>query len=148
MMHKLISGYESAIARIILNCLEEVYFPVSTKITMLILQGNPTSFIRNHQLNELETYPMLSNFTQSDLLTILDSLVIKDYAKLEHQSRYSDKPVDNLMSEGLNYISTLKLTRAGAMFLKSGENIYLGFLDKLGILKRVRPPPPFYSYFE
>jgi hypothetical protein len=37
-MQNLIKGYESALSRIILNCVDEVYFPVSTKITMLILQ--------------------------------------------------------------------------------------------------------------
>ncbi len=135
LMQKLITGYESSIARIILNCVDEVYFPVSTKITMLILQGNPTPFIKKHQLNELETYSMLSNFTQNDLLSILDSLIGNNFLKLEHQSRYSDKPVSNLRDEGLNYVSILKLTDEGDIFLNKDKDIYLGFLDKLEILK-------------
>lgn len=134
-MHRLIKDYESVIARIILNCVDEVYFPVSTKITMLILQGNPTPFIRKHQLNELETYSMLSNFTQNDLLITLDTLINNNFLKLEHQSRYSAKPVSNLRDEGLNYVSTLKLTNEGEKFLNDEENTYLGFLDKLEILK-------------
>lgn len=134
-MHKLIMGYESAITRIILNCVDEVYLPVSTKITMLILQGNPTPFIIKHQLDQLETYSMLSNFTQNELSSILDTLIGKNFLKLEHQSRYSDKPVSNLRDEGLNYISILKLTSEGELFLNNEENIYLGFLDKLEILK-------------
>ncbi len=134
-MYKLITDYESAIARIILNCVDEVYFPVSTKITMLILQGNSTPFIVKHQLNELETYSMLSNFTQNDLLQIFNTLIDVNFLKLEHQSRYSDRPVSNLRDEGLNYVSTLKLTSEGEEFLNDGENVYLGFLDKLGILK-------------
>ncbi len=134
-MHKIIKGYESAISRIILNCVDEVYFPVSTKITMLILQGNLTPFITKYQLNELETYSMLSNFTQKQLLTILDILITYNFLKLEHQSRYSDKPVSNLRDEGMNYVSILKLTSEGEAFLNSDKNMYLGFLDKLGILK-------------
>ncbi len=134
-MHKLIKGYESAIARIILNCVDEVYYPVSTKITMLILQGNSTPFIKKHQLNELETYSMLSNFTQNDLLHIINTLIDLNFLKLEHQSRYSDRPVSNLTDEGLNYVSTLKLTSKGENFLNNEENMYLGFLDKLEILK-------------
>jgi len=35
----------------------------------------------------------------------------------------------------MNYVSILKLTSEGEAFLNSTENMYLGFLDKLGILK-------------
>lgn len=134
-MHRLISDYESTISRIMLYCVFEVYFPVSTKITMLILQGSSTPFITKHQFTELETYSMLSNFTQKDLLIVLDALINNNFLKLEHQSRYTDKPVSNLRDEGLNYVSNLKLTSEGEAFLKGEETMYLGFLDKLGILK-------------
>ena len=134
LMQKLIREYESAISRIILQCVGEVYFPVSTKITMLILQGNPTPFIKKHRLNELETYSMLSNFSQNNLSVIVDSLIDVNLLKLDHQSRYSDKPVSNLTDEGLNYVSILKLTETGEKFLNGAENIYLGFLDKMDIL--------------
>lgn len=134
LMQKLIREYESSIARIILHCIYEVYLPVSTKITMLILQGNPTPFIQKHHLNELETYSMLSNYNQNNLSAILESLIDHDLLNLDHQSRYSDKPVSNLTDEGLNYVSILKLTDKGRKFLNNEEAIYLGFLDKLDIL--------------
>lgn len=134
-MQNLIKGYESALSRIILNCVDEVYFPVSTKITMLILQGNPTPFIIKHHLNELETYSMLSNFNQKNLLSMFESLINLNLLKKEHKSRYSHKPVSNLTDEGLNYVSALKITDEGRVFLNNGKNISLGFLDKLDILK-------------
>lgn len=135
LIKRIIREYESSIARIILHCVYEVYVPVSNKILMLILQGNPTPFIQKHRLHELETYSMLSNLSQNDLLIILETLTDLDLMKLEHHSRYSDKPVSNLTDEGLNYVSNLKLTTLGKEFLESEENIYLGFLDKLDILR-------------
>jgi superfamily II DNA helicase RecQ len=135
LMQQIIREYESSIARIILHCVSEVYVPVSNKILMLILQGNPTPFIQKHHLHELETYSMLSNYSQNNLLIILESLINLNLLKLEHQSRYSNKPVSNLTDEGLNYVSNLKLTAEGREFLNTEENVFLGFLDKLDILK-------------
>jgi len=134
LMQQIIREYESSIARIVLHCVYEVYLPVSNKILMLILQGNPTPFIQKHQLHELETYSMLSNFSQNNLLIILESLINLNLMKLEHHSRYSDKPVSNLTDEGLNYVSNLKLTASGREFLNTEENIYMGFLEKLDLL--------------
>jgi hypothetical protein len=134
-MQKLIMGYESALSRIILNCIDELHLPVSTKITMLILQGVETPFIIKHQLNELETYSMLSNFSQNNILVIIDSLMYKNFLKLEHVSRYDSKPVSNLRDEGLGYVSRLKLTEEGKTFKSGDENIYFGFILKLDILK-------------
>lgn len=134
LMQKLISDYESILSRIILYCVDELYFPVSTKITMLILQGVETPFIIKHQLNELETYSMLSNFSQKDLLSIIDALIDFNFLKLEHVSRYKGKPVSNLTDEGLGYVSRLKLTEEGKDFKNSDKNIYLGFMEKLDIL--------------
>ncbi|MCE5214856.1 MAG: hypothetical protein LLF83_09080 [Methanobacterium sp.] len=134
-MQKLIMGYESALSRIILNCIDELYFPVSTKITMLILQGVQTPFIKKHRLYELETYSMLSNFSQNNLLVIIESLMNKNFLKLEHVSRYDSKPVSNLTDEGLGYVSILKLTEEGKTFKTSDENVYFGFMEELDILK-------------
>lgn len=134
-MGRLIVDYESAISRIILNCIDELYLPVSTKITMLILQGNQTPFIEKYGLDELETYSMLSNFSQNNLLSIIESLMNKNFLKLEHVSRYSDKPVSNLTDEGLGYVSILKLTDEGKGFINGNENIPMGFMEKMDILK-------------
>jgi hypothetical protein len=134
-MQRLISDYECAISRIILNCVDELYFPVGIKITMLILQGVQTPFLKKHQLHELETYSMLSNFSQNDLLSIIDTLIDRDYLKIEHVSRYDNKPVSNLTDEGLGYVSILKLTDTGKEFKNNQENSYLGFMEKLEILK-------------
>lgn len=135
-MNELINDYESVISRIVLYCVEELPFPISTKITMLILQGNLTPFIEKYDLDFLETYSMLSNFTQNNLLTIIESLINKDFLKIEHLSRYSNKPVSKLTDEGLGYISMLKLTDEGKDFIYSKKNIYIGFMQKLDIIKR------------
>lgn len=134
-IQKVITEYETAISRIILNCIDELYFPVSTKITMLILQGVQTPFIKKHRLNELETYSMLSNFSQNNLLSIIESLINLNLLKLEHVSRYNSKPVLNLTDEGLGYVSILKLTDDGKHFKNNDEKIPIGFMDKLDILK-------------
>lgn len=135
-MERLIVDYESVLSRIILNCIGELSLPVSTKITMLILQGNQTPFIEKYGLDQLESFSMLSNFSQNNLLSIIESLIDKNYLKLEHVSRYSDKPVSNLTDEGLGYVSILKLTDDGENFINSQKNIYFGFMENLDILRK------------
>lgn len=135
-MERLIVDYESVLSRIILNCIGELSLPVSTKITMLILQGNQTPFIVKYGLDQLECYSMLSNFSQNNLLSIIESLIDKKFLKLEHVSRYSDKPVSNLTDEGLGYVSILKLTDDGKNFINSQENISFGFIENLDILRK------------
>lgn len=134
-MEKLIIDYESALSRIILNCIDELDFPVNTKITMLILQGIQTPFIEKHELDQLETFSMLSNFSQKDLLSIIDSLIDNNYLNIEHVSRYSNKPVSNLTDEGLGYVSIIKITDDGKEFIDSNINVNIGFMGKLNIIK-------------
>lgn len=135
-LRKLISNYESVISRIILYCIEELPFPLSTKIIVLILQGSQTPFIKKNDLDQLETFSMLSNFSQNNLLTIIESLIENDFLKLDHVSRYSNKPVSSLTDEGMGYLSMVKFTDKGKRFMRDEKTISIGFMEDLEILKK------------
>jgi superfamily II DNA helicase RecQ len=111
---RLVIDYESAIARIVLQCLSEVTIDLGIKRFMLILKGKKSPFIEKYKLDKLKTYAMLSCFSEIQLRMIVDSITDKGFIVSEYRSEY----------EG----STLKITEIGKKFLNSYENIEIGFL--------------------
>lgn len=128
-MKRLIRDYESVLSRMVLLCIQELPFFLGIKRIILILKGSQNPFIKKYNLDQLETYSILSNFTQDQMFSIIESLINKNFLKLEHVSLYSDKPVSSLTDEGLGYRSILKLTSEGEKFIISTENMDIGFLE-------------------
>jgi superfamily II DNA helicase RecQ len=116
-MDKLIMDYESAISRIILQCISEIPIDLGIKRLMLVLKGNNSSFITKYNLDKLKTYAMLSNFSEEQLRIILDSITDNGLIKSEYISQYDG--------------SNLKLTEKGEYFLNQDDNIEIGFMNKI-----------------
>ena len=114
-MDRLVMDYESAISRIILHCLSEIPIDLGIKRFMLVLKGNDSPFIFKYKLDRLETYAMLSNFSEEHLRTILDSIMDNGFIKTEYISQYDG--------------SNLKLTDKGKLFLDNQNNSKIGFLE-------------------
>jgi superfamily II DNA helicase RecQ len=116
-MDKLIMDYESAISRIILQCLVEIPIDLGIKRLMLVLKGNNSPFITKYNLDKLKTYAMLSNFSEEQLRIILDSITDNGLIKSEYISQFDG--------------SNLKLTEKGEYFLNLDDNIEIGFMNKI-----------------
>jgi superfamily II DNA helicase RecQ len=114
---RLTMEYESAISRIVLQCLTEVTIDLGVKRFMLVLKGKKSPFIDKYKLDHLKTYAMLSFFSEEQLRLIIDSITDKEFIISEYISEY----------EGSN----LKITKKGKKFLNSYDNIEMGFLRKL-----------------
>ncbi len=114
---RLILDYESAISRIVLQCLSEITLDLGIKRFMLVLMGKNSPFILKYKLDKIRTYSMLSNFTENQLRIIIDSLSDREFVEYEYVSEY----------EG----SSLQLTENGKLFLEGCENIKFGFMDKM-----------------
>jgi superfamily II DNA helicase RecQ len=116
-MTRLTADYESAISRIVLECILEIPIELGIKRLMLVLKGNNSPFIVKYKLNRLKTYGFLPNFREEQLRFIIDTLTNQGYIESEYLSQF----------EG----STLKCTDKGKKFLNSSENIEIGFIKKL-----------------
>ena len=116
-MDRLVIDYESAISRIILHCLSEIPIDLGIKRFMLVLKGNDSPFIFKYKLDKLNTYAMLSNFSEEHLRTILDSIMDNGFIKTEYISQYDG--------------SNLKLTEKGRIFLNNLDNCKIGFLEQI-----------------
>jgi superfamily II DNA helicase RecQ len=116
-MDRLVMDYESAISRIILHCLSEIPIDMGVKRFMLILKGNDSPFIFKYKLDKLNTYAMLSNFSEEHLRTILDSIMDNGFIKTEYISQYDG--------------SNLELTEKGRIFLNNQNNNEIGFLEQI-----------------
>ena len=114
---RLIMDYESAISRIILHCLSEIPIDLGIKRFMLVLKGNDSPFIFKYKLDKLQTYAMLSDFSEEHLRTILDSIMDNGFIKTEYISQYDG--------------SNLKLTEKGRIFLNNENNREIGFLKQI-----------------
>ncbi len=117
LMHRLVMDYESAISRIILQCLSEITIDLGIKRFMLVLKGKKSPFILKYKLDNLKTYGMLSNFTENQLRIIIDSIKDKGFIKSNYVSEF----------EGSN----LKLTKDGKIFLNTEDNIDMAFMHKI-----------------
>lgn len=118
-MDKLTSDYESALSRMVLMCLDQVPVKLGIKRLMLILRGKNSPFVFKYNINRLETYGILNNFSEDDLRYIVDVLTEMGFVESEYLSQY----------EG----STLKCTVEGQKFLNGVENIRTGFIEKFKI---------------
>ncbi len=116
-MDRLTMDYESAISRIILQCLSEIPIDLGIKRFMLVLKGNKSPFILKYELNKLETYAMLSNFSEEHLRIIIDSITDNGFIKSEYISQYDG--------------SNLKITEKGRVFLNIENNSQIGFMKKI-----------------
>ena len=116
-MDRLTMDYESAISRIVLQCLSEIPIDLGIKRFMLVLKGNKSPFILKYELNKLETYSMLSNFSEEHLRIIIDSITDNGFIKSEYISQYDG--------------SNLKITEKGRVFLNIENNSQIGFMKKI-----------------
>ena len=116
-MDRLVMDYESSISRIILQCLSDIPIDLGIKRFMLVLKGNDSPFIFKYNLDKLNTYAMLSNFSEEHLRTILDSIMDNGFIKTEYISQYDG--------------SNLKLTEKGRIFLNNETNRFIGFLEQI-----------------
>ena len=116
-MDRLTMDYESAISRIILQCLSEIPIDLGIKRFMLVLKGNKSPFISKYELDKLKTYAMLSNFSEEHLRIIIDSITDNGFIKSEYISQYDG--------------SNLKITEKGRVFLNIENNSQIGFMKKI-----------------
>ena len=116
-MDRLTMDYESAISRIILQCLSEIPIDLGIKRFMLVLKGNKSPFILKYELNKIETYSMLSNFSEEHLRIIIDSITDNGFITSEYISQYDG--------------SNLKITEKGRVFLNIENNSQIGFMKKI-----------------
>jgi ATP-dependent DNA helicase RecQ len=114
---RLVVDYESAISRIILQCLSEIHIDLGIKRFMLVLKGNDSPFIFKYKLDKLNTYALLSNYSEEHLRTILDSIMDNGFIKTEYISQYDG--------------SNLKLTEKGRIFLNNENSRLIGFLEQI-----------------
>ena len=114
---RLIMDYESATTRIILQCLSEIPIDLGVKRFMLVLKGNDSPFIFKYKLDKLDTYALLSNYSEEKLRAILDSIMDNGFIKTEYISQYDG--------------SNLKLTEKGRIFLNNETNRFIGFLEQI-----------------
>ena len=117
LIEKITADYESAISRIILQCLKQVPIQLGIKRLMLVLKGNNSPFIHKYDINRLETYGILKNFSEKDLRYMVDVLTGMGFIETEYLSQF----------EG----STLKCTLEGEQFLNNSESIQLGFVKNI-----------------
>lgn len=115
-IEKLILDYESALSRMILLGLKQVPVQLGIKRLMLVLKGSSSPFIFKYKINQLETYGILTNFSEEDLRYMVDVLIENGFIESEYLSQY----------EG----STLKCTVEGQEFLNGTETINLGFVKR------------------
>jgi superfamily II DNA helicase RecQ len=116
-MDRLTMDYESAISRIILQCLSEIPIDLGVKRFMLVLKGNKSPFILKYELDKLKTYAMLSSFSEEHLRIIIDSITDNGFIKSEYISQYDG--------------SNLKITEKGRIFLNMENNSQIGFMKKI-----------------
>lgn len=116
-MARLTADYESALSRIVLECILEIPIELGVKRLMLVLKGTNSPFIDKYKLNRLKTYGFLSNFSEKHLRFIIDELSQQGYIESKYLSQF----------EG----STLKCTDNGKKFLNDLENIEIGFIKKI-----------------
>lgn len=114
---RLVMDYESAISRIILHCLSEIPIDLGIKRFMLVLKGNDSPFIFKYKFDKLNTYALLSNYSEEHLRTILDSIMDNGFIKTEYISQYDG--------------SNLKLTGKGRIFLNNENSRLIGFLEQI-----------------
>jgi len=117
LMEKITADYESALSRIILQCLKQVPIKLGIKRLMLVLNGSNSPFILKYDINRLETYGILTNFSEKDLRYMVDVMTSIGFIELEYLSQF----------EG----STLKCTSKGEKFLNNSESIKLGYVKNI-----------------
>ncbi len=117
LIDRLIMDYESAISRIILQCMAEIPIELGIKRIMLVLKGKKSPFIKKNELDQLKTYAIFSNFSEEQLRTIIDSLSDKGFIKSEYVSEY----------EGSN----IKITEKGKKFVDKTDSLDMGFMMEI-----------------
>ncbi|MBC8174905.1 MAG: HRDC domain-containing protein [Candidatus Marinimicrobia bacterium] len=115
---RIVTDYENAICSIILYCLSELPFTLGIKKTISVLKGSKSSFIINHQLNELSTYALLSNFSGNQLRIIIESLIENEFITVSFIDESQNIPV-------------LELSQKDNQFFSGNNTIDFSFLDKL-----------------
>ena len=113
---KTIQDYENAVCRIILHCLTELPFPLGLKNTTHVLIGAKSDYIIENQLNNLETYSLLSHYSTEQLIIIIAALVNQDLIDIVNLSTYKVMPV-------------LKITALGLDFLDGKQTANISFLE-------------------
>lgn len=119
LMERLTADYESALSRIILMSLNQMPIKLGIKRLILVLKGNNSPFIFKYDINRLETYGILKNFSENDLRYLVDVLTDRGFIETEYVSQF----------EG----STLKCTDDGENFLNNSDNMQMGFIKKIRI---------------
>lgn len=104
MIQKIVSDYEYALTRIILACINELPFPLGIKKTISVLRGLKSTFVIEHNLNQLETFSVLSSFSREGISTIIDVLIQSDLLKIEFVSPFGNMPVLSITPEGTKYL--------------------------------------------
>jgi hypothetical protein len=83
---------------------------MGVKRFMLILKGNDSPFIFKYKLDKLNTYAMLSNFSEEHLRTILDSIMDNGFIKTEYISQYDGSNLKLLFFYKLHMLFGISLS--------------------------------------
>lgn len=114
LFNKIISSYESSIAKIIIYCVKESSIPLTSEHILHVIKGLKSDFIYNNQINSLHTYSILPNITENQFELIINSLIQKSFLIINEKSNESN----------------IIITEAGSQFLTDSNNIFFGFNDK------------------
>ncbi|MCH5597090.1 RQC domain-containing protein [Niabella ginsengisoli] len=114
----ILSDYELTLTKIILYCISELPFPLGIRKTISVLKGTKSTFAINNKLQHLVTFSLLSSFSKTQLITIIEALILAELIKIENVSVYGNMPV-------------LKLTEKGSNCLNGKEMLLISFLDAL-----------------
>lgn len=101
----IISDYEISITRIILYCITELPFRLGIEKTVAVLRGTKSTFNIDHELNELDTFSVLSTFSKDELTTIVEILIQTGLIEVENITEDEEMPILNLTSSGKRYLS-------------------------------------------
>lgn len=124
-LESIITAYESIIAKLILYCVTQLPFNVGVQKLLDVLKGSRSIFILDHNLHELSTYSILSNFNKDALELLINYLVHNGYLEV----------IENVKRPEL---TTLQITDNGDRFISTGESIN-PFLVEENIIKRIPP---------
>lgn len=99
----LYSSMESAVARIIIYCIQELSFPLGINKLIEVLRGSNTTFIIDYKIYPLDSYSSLSHLSKRRLTRYIQTLERRRILKTELVSKYN-RPVISVTQEGMDFL--------------------------------------------
>ncbi len=126
---KLLSAYETAVAKIIVYCVGETPFPLGINKTIDILKGTKSAFITESKLDELAMFGVLSPFSAKYLKGILEKLIDKKFLQIIDVSKYQNIPTIEITLKGKELLRSSSCHDLGIIFQDTEDNDSVTELD-------------------